>query len=55
MTCKKGLQKAAKKRQEMKQRCHDLAKRVGQLQHDKAAAIRICEENKAAYEARLGV
>jgi hypothetical protein len=50
---KRALQKGARKRQELRQRYQELAKRAQQLQEEKATAIRICEENKAAYELRL--
>jgi len=50
---KQALQKAARKRQETRAKCQELAKKASQLQHEKATAIRICEENKGAYELRL--
>eukprot|EP00931_Biecheleriopsis_adriatica_P038381 TRINITY_DN21993_c0_g1_i1.p1 TRINITY_DN21993_c0_g1~~TRINITY_DN21993_c0_g1_i1.p1 ORF type:complete len:708 (+),score=253.90 TRINITY_DN21993_c0_g1_i1:57-2126(+) len=50
---KKALQKAKLKRQELKNKCQDLAKRALQLQSEKATAIRVCQENKNAYELRL--
>jgi chromosome segregation ATPase len=50
---KKTLQKAARKRQEMKHRCQELVKRITVLQQEKALAIRICEENKNTFESRL--
>eukprot|EP00929_Paragymnodinium_shiwhaense_P059842 TRINITY_DN2993_c0_g1_i1.p1 TRINITY_DN2993_c0_g1~~TRINITY_DN2993_c0_g1_i1.p1 ORF type:complete len:730 (-),score=293.83 TRINITY_DN2993_c0_g1_i1:308-2497(-) len=53
VAAKKALQKGSRKRQELKTRCQELAKRVSHLQQEKAAAIRICEENKGAYELRL--
>merc|ERR1712194_357610 len=50
---RRALQKGARKRQELRQRCQDLARRTVQLQQERATAIKICEENKAAYELRL--
>jgi len=50
---KKALQKGKLRRQEQRNKCHELVKRVAQLQSDKATAIRVCQENKSAYELRL--
>lgn len=50
---KKAIQKGTRKRQELRQRCQELARRIMQLQHEKATAIRVCEENKSAYELQL--
>eukprot|EP00927_Polykrikos_kofoidii_P059400 TRINITY_DN54559_c0_g1_i1.p1 TRINITY_DN54559_c0_g1~~TRINITY_DN54559_c0_g1_i1.p1 ORF type:complete len:801 (+),score=180.03 TRINITY_DN54559_c0_g1_i1:62-2404(+) len=50
---KSAFQKCARKRQELRSKCHELARRVAQLQHEKATAVRLCEENKSAYELRL--
>jgi len=50
---KQALMKGAKKRQELRVKCQDVAKRVMQLQQEKATAIRICEENKSTYEVRV--
>lgn len=52
-TSKRALQRAARKRQDMRQRCQELARRIVQLQQEKAVAVRICEENKSAYELQL--
>eukprot|EP00441_Pelagodinium_beii_P015492 CAMPEP_0197660968 /NCGR_PEP_ID=MMETSP1338-20131121/51170_1 /TAXON_ID=43686 ORGANISM="Pelagodinium beii, Strain RCC1491" /NCGR_SAMPLE_ID=MMETSP1338 /ASSEMBLY_ACC=CAM_ASM_000754 /LENGTH=660 /DNA_ID=CAMNT_0043238431 /DNA_START=32 /DNA_END=2011 /DNA_ORIENTATION=+ len=52
---KKALQKekAKQKRKDQSNKCHELVKRVAQLQAEKATAIRICQENKSAYELHL--
>lgn len=50
---KRLLHKAKQRRQEYRQRCQELVKRIAILQQEKAAAIRVCEENKSVYELRL--
>jgi hypothetical protein len=50
---KKAVGKVRKKYEHSRSRCQELAKRVALLQHEKDIAIRICEENKGAYELRL--
>eukprot|EP00811_Abedinium_folium_P002526 NODE_1231_length_2553_cov_3.617477.p1 GENE.NODE_1231_length_2553_cov_3.617477~~NODE_1231_length_2553_cov_3.617477.p1 ORF type:complete len:707 (-),score=296.28 NODE_1231_length_2553_cov_3.617477:216-2336(-) len=50
---KRLAQKSAQKRQELRQRCQELSRRVVQLQQERAAAVRLCEENKRTYEMRL--
>merc|ERR1740129_644313 len=50
---KRTIQKVAHKRQELRQQCQELVRRVRQLQEEKALAVRVCEENKNAYELRL--
>lgn len=50
---KRTLQKAALKHKEAKDRCNLLAKKVTQLQQERSSAIRICQENKSAYEVHL--
>jgi len=50
---KKALQKCAKKRQEYKLRCQDLAKRLSRLSQERQLAVRVCEENRSAYEVKL--
>mmetsp|Transcript_127800 Transcript_127800/g.238915 ORF Transcript_127800/g.238915 Transcript_127800/m.238915 type:complete len:710 (+) Transcript_127800:114-2243(+) len=52
-SAKKALQKGTRKRQDLRQRCQELARRIVQLQQEKATAVRICEENKSAYELQL--
>lgn len=52
-SAKKALHKGSQKRQELRNRCHDLAKTLAQAQHEKSLAVRICEENRGAYELRL--
>lgn len=53
LAAKRSLQKEARKRQEQKQRLQELARRVEQLKQEKQAAVRLCEENRNAYELRL--
>jgi len=50
---KKALQKVAQKYQSVRAKCQELAKRLALMQHEKDIAVRICEENKGAYELRL--
>jgi len=50
---KRALQKAARKKQDLRQRCQELVKRMGQLQQERITVERVCEENKAAYEVHL--
>lgn len=50
---KKALQKAKLRREEHKKKCHELVKRISQLQSEKATAIRVCQENKSAFELKL--
>jgi len=50
---KKAIKAATRKRHDLKLKVQDLAKRVIQLQQEKAAAIRVCEENKHTYEQRM--
>mmetsp|Transcript_105999 Transcript_105999/g.167361 ORF Transcript_105999/g.167361 Transcript_105999/m.167361 type:complete len:750 (-) Transcript_105999:88-2337(-) len=50
---KRSLQKAARKRQELRQKCQELVRRLSQVCQEKAAAVKVCEENKSAYELRL--
>eukprot|EP00933_Yihiella_yeosuensis_P002473 TRINITY_DN10417_c7_g1_i1.p1 TRINITY_DN10417_c7_g1~~TRINITY_DN10417_c7_g1_i1.p1 ORF type:complete len:691 (-),score=227.91 TRINITY_DN10417_c7_g1_i1:160-2232(-) len=50
---KKALQKAKLRQKEIKLKCQELTKRVSQLQSEKAMAVRVCQENKNAYELRL--
>merc|ERR1712187_1089660 len=50
---KKVMQKEARKRQDHRRKIHDLVKRVDQLKREKATAIRVCEENRSAYEMQL--
>jgi len=52
-TSKKTLQKAAQKRQELRHKYQELAKRAVQIEAERATAIRICEENKQMFEIRL--
>eukprot|EP00747_Dinoflagellata_sp_TGD_P106184 gnl/TRDRNA2_/TRDRNA2_169786_c0_seq3.p1 gnl/TRDRNA2_/TRDRNA2_169786_c0~~gnl/TRDRNA2_/TRDRNA2_169786_c0_seq3.p1 ORF type:complete len:484 (-),score=119.94 gnl/TRDRNA2_/TRDRNA2_169786_c0_seq3:118-1569(-) len=52
-SAKKALAKAAQKRHELKRKIQELVKRVAQLQQEKAAAVRVCEENRSNYELRL--
>merc|ERR1712032_547332 len=50
---KRSLQEAAHKRQELRQQRQDLVRRIRQVQEEKAVAVRVCEENKNAYELQL--
>ncbi|CAE8735238.1 unnamed protein product [Polarella glacialis] len=50
---KKALQKSKVRRQEQRNRCQELAKRVMNLQAEKAMAVRVCQENKSSFELRL--
>merc|ERR1719171_2652251 len=50
---KKALNDYKKKNLALKQKCQNLVQRVGQLTSEKAAALKLCEENKHAYEQRL--
>lgn len=50
---KKALQKGKIRRQELRTKCQELAKRITQLQAEKAMVVRVCQENKNAYELRM--
>lgn len=50
---KKAHQKASSTRQEYRQTCQNLCKRVEQLKQERAIAVRVCEENRTACELRL--
>merc|ERR1712182_168896 len=50
---KRSVTQSKKKQQALKHKCQGLLQRLNQLQHEKATALRICEENKQAYENRL--
>lgn len=50
---KKTLQKSAKRRQDYKQRIQELFKKLTKTKQERQLAVRICEENRAVYEAKL--
>lgn len=53
VAAKKALQKEKLRRQEFRTKCQELAKRIAQLQAEKAMVVRVCQENKNAYELRM--
>jgi hypothetical protein len=50
---KSALQKGARKRQELRQRCRELAKRVMQLQQEQRHVMRVCGAGQASCESQL--
>merc|ERR1711972_223804 len=47
---KRALQKGAQKRQELRQKCQEMAKRIVQLQHGRGVTSKVPEFKKDVYE-----